>query len=105
MKHGVRGGYTGGDGPKPQPPTTGSGVQYHQAPADAAPVGCTCHPDEAPKPCPRRHAYSECKRADLARKARLFREGASRLYESSKGDMWYFELYHFLKDVSSELSE
>jgi hypothetical protein len=21
---------------------------------------CTCHPDEAPRPCPQRYAYSEC---------------------------------------------
>src|SRR6188768_2044591 len=24
---------------------------------------CTCHPDEAPRPCQRRYAYSECVKA------------------------------------------
>ena len=25
---------------------------------------CTCHPDEAPKPCQKRYAFSECQAAD-----------------------------------------
>jgi hypothetical protein len=38
-------------------------------------------------------------RDELARKAALFREGARRQYEGIKGDMWFFDLYHFLGDV------
>ena len=26
---------------------------------------CTCHPDEAPRPCPQKYAYSECVLAAL----------------------------------------
>ena len=85
-------------------------TDYHQAPAEAAPVGCTCHPDDnPPQPCPRRHALSECRRADLSRKASLFMEGAKNLYEdrskSTNGDMWFFELFHFLDDVTTELKK
>ncbi len=78
-----------------------------EAPAEAAPVGCTCHPDEAPKPCPRKHAFHECKRADLARQAVLFQQGAKRIYElqGKRADMWYFELWHFLGDVAKQLEE
>lgn len=39
--------------------------------------------------------------AEMYRKAAAFQEGAKRLYEKepNKGDMWFFELYHFLTDV------
>lgn len=30
---------------------------------------CTCHPDEAPVPCERKYAYSECKAAAERRRA------------------------------------
>ena len=100
MKYGVRGGYTGGDGslPRPAVPTTGSGVQTPEG------VGCTCHPDEAPTPCPRKHAFRECVRAALHRKALLFKEGAKRQYDGT-GDMWFFELWHFLGDVEEQLED
>lgn len=45
--------------------------------------------------------------AELARKAALFREGTRRLYEGhgpNSGDMWFFELWHFLGDVETALS-
>lgn len=32
-------------------------------PKDAPPRGCSCHPSEAPVPCQRRHAYSDCREA------------------------------------------
>lgn len=43
--------------------------------------------------------------SELARKARLFREGTKRLYESQgdRADMWLFELWHFLGDVEAAL--
>lgn len=70
--------------------------------AVAAPVGCTCHPaDEPPIPCPGKHALRDCRRAGLARKAALFQEGAKRLFDRD-GDMWVFELFHFLGDVAAE---
>lgn len=31
---------------------------------------CTCHPDEAPSPCQRRHALRDCRIADVARRIR-----------------------------------
>lgn len=43
----------------------------------------------------------------LADKAGNFREGAKRLYESKGhhgGDMWFFELWHFLGDVQGALN-
>jgi len=47
------------------------------------------------------------RRAELAHKAFLFREGAKRIYDNQGGeaDMWFFELYHFLGDVCEELKE
>ncbi len=48
-------------------------------------------------------------KAELAKQAFLFREGAKRLFEdeskSTNGDMWFFELYHFLHDVQDKLQE
>jgi len=48
-------------------------------------------------------------KAELIRQAFLFREGAKRLFEdkskSTNGDMWFFELYHFLHDVQDTLQE
>jgi hypothetical protein len=43
--------------------------------------------------------------AELARKAALFREGTRRLFEAgaNEGDMWFFELWHFLGDVQEAL--
>ena len=54
------------------------------------------------------HAVTKSK-AELIRQAFLFREGAKRLFEdkskSTNGDMWFFELYHFLHDVQDTLQE
>ena len=40
---------------------------------------------------------------DLAYRANAFREGCKRKYEAGPGDMWLFELYHFLGDVEEVL--
>ena len=57
----------GGKSCKHQPGTcTATNKQYQEAIADrlrARP--CTCHPDEAPTPCPKKYAISECRIAAL----------------------------------------
>lgn len=35
--------------------------------AMAKPQSCTCYPDEAPVPCQRKYAFSECKAAAMAK--------------------------------------
>ena len=35
---------------------------------------CTCHPDEAPKPCQKRYAFSECQAARIAQLEAALRE-------------------------------
>lgn len=35
-----------------------------------SPPGCSCHPDDAPQPCPGRHALTHCRAADLGRRLR-----------------------------------
>lgn len=39
----------------------------------------------------------------LAQSCEQFREGAKKYYEESKGDMWFFELYHHLNDCAAAL--
>lgn len=77
----------------------------HEAPAEAKPIGCTCHPDDRPIICPGKHALHECRRAYLAKHAGLFQEGAKRMYcdPQYRGDMWFFELFHFMRDVKAYL--
>lgn len=42
---------------------------------------------------------------DLAARARNFQAGTKKLFDAGPvaGDMWFFELYHFLGDVAVEL--
>ena len=51
-------------------------------------------------------AYQERKEkeAALLHKLALFREGTRRQYETTT-DMWFFELWHFLNDVETELTK
>lgn len=46
----------------------------------------------------------------LAKYCRSFMQGAKRLYEgdrikATKGDMWFFELYHHLEDCATALEK
>lgn len=46
---------------------------------------CTCHPDEAPRPCPQRYAYSECV---LAAENERLRAANERLREELSDFVW-----------------
>lgn len=79
-------------------------TKMHETPAEAKPVGCTCHPDDRPIWCAGKHALHDCQRAYLAKHAGAFQQGAAKLFnEGPKHDMWFFELFHFLREVKSHL--
>jgi hypothetical protein len=59
-------------------------------------------------PIPDSGEVVELDREELAHRALLFREGSRRFYDdksrATHGDMWFFELFHFLADVNKALA-
>jgi hypothetical protein len=54
---------------------------------EAERAGCTCHPSEAPDPCQRRYAFSECKAAaEAERRAQLLFAAVENLRGGSEGE-------------------
>ena len=41
----------------------------------------------------------------LIRRCESFMEGTKKLYETSGGDMWFFELFHHLDDCRAALAK
>jgi ribosomal protein S12 methylthiotransferase accessory factor YcaO len=52
---------------------------------------CTCHPDEAPKPCPQRYAYSECVLAARLAEAAAFLDALAERMERTGHYQFYDE--------------